>query len=435
MPEWSKRRIADLLIGQWPGEWGFDTALGETGVRVYRSTELDNDGHVKEGGVIRSVPAQKLNAKKLALGDVLLEASGGTPGRPVGRVGLYQPKHSELAICANFLRTLRPKPDVCSSFLRWALVLLHRRPEIWRFQQQTTGMSNLNVRDYLRHEIDIPSPDIQQRIAEILSTVDESIEETEALIAKTQQIKAGLMHDLFTRGVTPDGQLRPPREEAPQLYKESPFGWIPKEWSIRPLNKLADVNRGKFTIRPRNDPRYYDGAHPFIQTGDVAFASGRVLTIYSQTLNDRGLGVSRLFPLGTIMVTIAANIADTCVLGIPMCAPDSLVGVVPNAGEVGRYLELCIRQRKRWFENRAPQTAQKNINLDDLRPLPIPYPDRQEQAHIVDTYEAVDKQLQEEEQTSAKLQTLKHGLMQDLLTGRVRVPEVKAPEPKRAANV
>ena len=56
------------------------------------------------------------------------------------------------------------------------------------------------------------------------------IEQTETLIAKYQQIKAGLMHDLFTRGVTPDGKLRPTRAEAPQLYQESPLGWIPKEW-------------------------------------------------------------------------------------------------------------------------------------------------------------------------------------------------------------
>jgi type I restriction enzyme S subunit len=277
----------------------------------------------------------------------------------------------------------------------------------------------------------------QQRIAEILSTVDEAIEQTEALIAKTQQIKAGLIQDLFTRGVTADGQLRPPREEAPQLYKEeSPLGWIPKEWDVRPLDKLADVNRGKFTIRPRNDPRYYNGQYPFIQTGDVALAGGRVLASYSQTLNSLGLGVSRLFPVGTIMVTIAANIGDTCILGSPMCAPDSLVGVVPNAGEVARFLELCIRRRKRWFENRAPQTAQKNINLDDLRPMLVPYPAPDEQSRIAERYEAIDAQLLENEEEATKLGMFKRGLMQDLLSGAVPVAVEHQPGRKEvAANV
>ena len=294
---------------------------------------------------------------------------------------------------------------------------------------QGTSINGILRKDLIEYPIILPPLLHQKRIAEILSTVDEAIEYTEALIAKTQQIKAGLMHDLFTRGVTPDGQLRPPREEAPQLYKESPLGWIPKAWTIRPLNKLADIDRGKFTIRPRNDPRYYGGVYPFIQTGNVALGSGRVLTTYSQTLNDRGLSVSRLFPVDTIMVTIAANIADTCLLGIPMCAPDSLVGIVPNAGEIARYLELCIRERKRWFENRAPQTAQKNINLEDLRTLSIPYPDPEEQSCIADRYQVLDERLMEEEQVSAKLQKLKRGLMHDLLTARVRVPVDTSPEP------
>ncbi len=95
-------------------------------------------------------------------------------------------------------------------------------------------------------EILIPkAPEPQQRrIAEILSTLDETIEHTEALIAKTHQVKAGLMHDLFTRGVTPDGHLRPPNEQAPDLYKESSCGWIPKEWEVKALGALAEIVSG-----------------------------------------------------------------------------------------------------------------------------------------------------------------------------------------------
>jgi len=263
---------------------------------------------------------------------------------------------------------------------------------------------------------------VQRRIAEILSTIDDAIAHTEALIAKTQAIKAGLMHDLFTRGVTPDGKLRPPREEAPHLYKQSPLGWIPKEWSVRSLSEFADVNRGKFSVRPRDDPRFYGGAYPFVQTGDIALASGRTLTAFVQTLNEHGLVVSRLFPAGTIMVTIAANIGDTCILGIPMCAPDSVVGVVPKKGEQGRFIELVIRRRKRWLESRAPQTAQKNINLADLKPLLVPYPGTLEQEQIAETYEAVDTELIAGESTLEKLCKLKSGLMHNLLSGRVRVP-------------
>lgn len=281
-------------------------------------------------------------------------------------------------------------------------------------------------------EILIPKPPelIQRRIAEIISTADKAIEQTEALIAKYQQIKAGLMQDLFTRGVTPNGHLRPTRTQAPHLYKDSPLGWIPKEWEVQRLDSVSEVSRGKFTIRPRNDPRFYGGRYPFIQTGDVALSGGRTLNIYSQTLNEMGLSVSRLFPPGTIMVTIAANIADTCIIGIPMCAPDSLVGVQPNVRENARFIELSIRRRKLWLEARAPQTAQRNINLEDLRPLLIPWPDGLERLRISEMYEAQDSAIATSERQVQKLRQQKQGLMQDLLTGRVRV-KVGEAEAKR----
>lgn len=286
---------------------------------------------------------------------------------------------------------------------------------------EATGVPSIS-RDWL-YKVPVGSGEYgeQRRIAEILSTVDEAIEQTEALIVKYQQIKAGLLQDLFTRGVTPDGHLRPTRAQAPHLYKDSPLGWIPKEWEVQRLDSVSAVDRGKFTIRPRNDPRFYGGQYPFIQTGDVALSEGRTLNSYSQTLNEMGLSVSRLFPAGTIMVTIAANIADTCIIGIPMCAPDSLVGVQPKARENARFIELSIRRRKMWLETRAPQTAQRNINLEDLRPLLIAWPDGLERLRISERYEAHDAAIATCETHVRKLRQQKQGLMHDLLTSRVRV--------------
>lgn len=420
MSDWTRQPIKDLIESQWPGEWGSEHNPYVPSVVVYRSTDIDDEGHLLEdnGGVYRGLDPKRISTKKLLPGDILLEASGGTPDRPVGRVALFSGTRSELSVCANFLRTLRPKKIVCAEYLKWVLYSLHRQPAIWRYQQQTTGIINLKVVDYLNHPVDLPPLPQQRRIAEILSTLDEAIEQTEALIAKMQQVKAGMMHDLFTRGVTPAGRLRPTREQAPELYKESSLGWIPKEWEVRKLGEIAEVNRGKFSIRPRNDPRFYGGEYPFIQTGDVSLAQGRVLSTYSQTLNAAGLAVSRLFEAGTIMVTIAANIADTCILGVPMCAPDSLVGVQANQGQITRFLELCIRRQKDWFEARAPQTAQKNINLEDLRPLLIPAPTFQEQDIIAAIYENIDISLATSEQEIEKLRQKKHGLMHDLLNGR-----------------
>lgn len=286
---------------------------------------------------------------------------------------------------------------------------------------EATGVPSIS-RDWLRRiEFRVPAQPEQEHIAEILTTLDRTIEQTQALIEKFERITEGLLHQLLSQGVSSNGSLRPSRDEAPHLYKETRLGWIPIGWEIKELRMLADVSRGKFTVRPRNDPRFYGGDYPFIQTGDVALARGRILTDFGQTLNGKGLSVSKMFPVGTIMVTIAANIADTCILGVPMCAPDSLVGVTPKAGENARFIELSIRSKKRWLEGRAPQTAQRNINLEDLRPLLIASPDRPEQAAIAARYMAADSSLESIERELVKLQLQKAGLMHDLFSGGVSV--------------
>jgi type I restriction enzyme, S subunit len=278
---------------------------------------------------------------------------------------------------------------------------------------------HLHTREVSDFQFRLPQLEEQRRIAAILDTIDDVIHKTEQLIAKLKQMKQGLLHDLLTRGVDDNGELRDP-ERHPEQFQESVLGRIPKSWQVRLLGDLTNVSRGKFTHRPRNDPAYYGGRYPFIQTGDVAANVGGYLSSYSQTLSERGIAVSQEFPTATIAVTIAANIADTTILTMPMYFPDSVVGVVVVACVNVRYIELCIRRAKRTLDARAPQSAQKNINLQDLRPLPIPIPAAVEQERIANRYEGAQRRIGSEECALSKLRTLKAGLMDDLLTGRVR---------------
>jgi type I restriction enzyme S subunit len=287
-------------------------------------------------------------------------------------------------------------------------------------QSHGSTMKHIKKSDLLPFPLVIPPLPEQRRIAEILDAADAAIRETERVIAKLRQVKQGLLHDLLTRGLDAHGHLRDP-DVHPEQFKDSPLGRIPRDWEILPLAEVAAVNRGKFSHRPRNDPDYYGGQYPFIQTGDIASAEGDLITSYSQTLNERGSAVSRDFPVGTIAITIAANIADTAILGIPMYFPDSIVGAVVKEPHNNRYIELCIRRAKRRLEAQAPQSAQKNINLGILRPLRIPVPNPNEQNRIAETYESLVARIRAEEAVLAKRRQVKRGLMDDLLTGRVRV--------------
>jgi type I restriction enzyme S subunit len=160
----------------------------------------------------------------------------------------------------------------------------------------------------------------------------------------------------------------------------------PKGWEVVRLGEVGEVERGKFTPRPRNDPRYYGGPHPFIQTGDIAGVTG-YLRCWKQTLNDEGVAVSRRFGAGTICISIAANIGDTAILTFDSYFPDSVVGITVDTGRARtEFVEYALRFLRPRLSASAPQTAQRNINLKVLRPLRIPVPPVSAQDRFGDLY-------------------------------------------------
>jgi len=168
-----------------------------------------------------------------------------------------------------------------------------------------------------------------------------------------------------------------------------------KNWQTVELQDIALVERGKFSVRPRNDPKYFGGDIPFLQTGDVAGASGATISTYSQTLNGEGLKVSKFFPAGTLLITIAANIGDVAEVGFGFACTDSLVAVQPKEGVDKNWLKFFLQTQKSYFESRATQNAQANINLQTIRPLLVelsPLPEQTAIASLLSIWDlAIEK--------------------------------------------
>ena len=164
---------------------------------------------------------------------------------------------------------------------------------------------------------------------------------------------------------------------------------IPPKWSFSFLQNLGQFTRGKSKDRPRNDKKLFNGSYPFIQTGDVS-NSKMYINEYKNTYSEFGLRQSRLFPKGTLCVTIAANIAETAILNFDSCFPDSVVGYIPYknlySSEFAMYFINTIRKQ---LEHFAPATAQKNINMAILTEIPFPVPPLQEQQEIVRRVESL----------------------------------------------
>ena len=204
-------------------------------------------------------------------------------------------------------------------------------------------------------------------------------------------------------------------------HKRTAIGLIPHDWAVLALADIAAIERGKFSARPRNDPKYYGGEFPFIQTGDVTRSSGSITT-FTQTLNREGLRVSRLFPEGTLFFTIAANIGDVGIAKFEAACPDSLVAIVPHAGIQKGWLLYELARRKSDFESLASPGAQLNINLEKLRPYLLPVPTEAEQRAIAAALSDADALIAGLEKLIAKKRDLKQAAMQQLLTGQTRLP-------------
>jgi type I restriction enzyme S subunit len=224
-------------------------------------------------------------------------------------------------------------------------------------------------------------------------------------------------------------KLREVREQANQLTSriiQSVFLKIfgdpaknPKKFELRKLPYVSKLERGKFGHRPRTEPRFYGGKHPFIQIGDIP-RNTIYIRSYSQTLNDKGFAISKMFPRGTIVIAIAATIGEVGILDFDSCFPDSLVGITPDQSHVTpEYLYCFLTFMKERLTELAPLTAQRNINLKILAEVDIPLPQLHEQRKFSGLVQKMEKIRARQEFSTSEINELFHSLMHKAFRGEL----------------
>lgn len=156
------------------------------------------------------------------------------------------------------------------------------------------------------------------------------------------------------------------------------------------LNNLGFLSRGKSKHRPRNDPKLLGGPYPLIQTGDVKQAD-IYITKYESTYSLFGLQQSKMWPKGTLCITIAANIAETAILNFDACFPDSIVGFIPNDSVNTIFMRFQIEALKDYLNSKATEVAQKNLNIDKLTKVLLMVPPLELQNEFASFVEQIDK--------------------------------------------
>jgi len=283
-------------------------------------------------------------SQKLKVGDILIAASSGSI-KIVGKAILIEDEIN--SSFGAFCKVIRPSENVDYRYLSYYFRSSDYRQKISHLAAGA-NINNLRNEDLDNLEIPLPPLSTQKRIAEILDAADALRRKDQELLRKYDELAQAIFIDMFGDPVKNE-----------------------KGWEVKKLDKIGKLDRGVSKHRPRNAPELLGGIYPLIQTGDVANSNG-VIENYKATYSEIGLKQSKLWGKGTLCITIAANIAKTGILNFDACFPDSIVGFTPNEKLSNTiYVQFWLSFLQKMLEETAPESAQKNINLEILRNLDI----------------------------------------------------------------
>ncbi len=342
-------------------------------------------------------------------------------GGEIGRTAIWA---NELDDChfQNAVHRLRPNdgsivPRYFLHFMRFAA-----DHGLFRRLSGQTSIAHLTKEGLRQLVIPVPSVSEQSNIVEILDTVDDAMRTTEHLIAKLEDVNRGLLHDLLTRGIDEQGKVRDPSAR-PDEFVRTTQGVIHESWSIDLLGSIGRISSGTTPLRGHS--RYWvGGSIPWVKTGEVSFNEilGTEEYVTPAALSDTSL---RLLPVGTILIAMygeGVTRGRCAVLGVPATTNQACAAFEPDRGRVtSRFLFHYLQWQYETIRELGQGSNQTNLSGALLRNMTVVVPPLREQERIVDEFDAVALRIRREESSLQKFRTLKAGLMEDLLTGRVRV--------------
>ena len=310
--------------------------------------------------------------------------------------------------------------------------LEHRLPQIDYAGFEGSGLRHLQKK-YIRHlRLLCPPLNEQEYIAKVASTLDIAIRETEAIIVKLKAIKQGLLHDLLTRGIDANGELRPPQTEAPHLYKESPLGWIPKEWETKRLSELLAVVDPAMRSGPFGSAllkqELVSVGFPLLGIDNVHIE--RFVGSYTRFVAPKKFAELVRYAVrpADLMITIMGTVGRCCLvpedIGQALSSKHTWT-ITLDQRLYSPYLAMLQVNYSPWvlahFTRDQQGGTMAAIRSETLRSTLLPAPPREEQHLMEDRLLEVSKRIDLEVDSCAKMQLEKSALMDDLLTGRVRV--------------
>jgi type I restriction enzyme S subunit len=364
---------------------------------------------------------------QLQVGDVLIVKDGSTLG-----ISNYVRRLPRLTTVNGSIAVVRTRSSLHSEFL-YHLVNGNAFQKLIELKKAGLGVPHLFQADLREFFVSLPPLPQQRKIARILTTVDNLIEKTEAMIAKYQAIKQGMMHDLFTRGVDEHGRLRPPYEQAPELYKQSELGWIPKEWEVRRVDEVGTVKLGR-----QRSPKHQSGRFttPYLRVANVFDGFIDYSDVLEMDFTPREKETYSLLP-GDILLNEGQSLElvgrSAIYEGEPhlFCFQNTLIrfrAYLPNDARFCRGIFKYYIDIGKFMTIARQTTSVAHLGADRLAQLAFPCPHSDEQHRIAKALFQHEKRCELDRAYLNNLLQSKNGVMQDLLTGKVRVNVDEADE-------
>jgi type I restriction enzyme S subunit len=374
---------------------------------VYRNRRLSKPYEFSRGSVTQA----EVGRFTIRKGDVLITKDSETPD-DIG-VPCLIADDFEKTICGYHLALIRPEDALDSSYLSY---LFQSEATRRYFLAKAAGLTRfgLNARTIGALPIPMPQMDEQTAIANVLNAVECAVSNAKAVIAKAERLQKGLMQQLLTGRLKPDGTPRQPNE-----FQETKLGLLPKTWTAARVKDFGEVSTGK--TPPTANEANFGGDFQFITPGDLG--ATKWLRQTERSLSAPGAEFAGVLPANTVcVVCIGATIGKVGLAVRPACTNQQINSVVCSSNHSPEYLYYTIRHRAPHLLAIAGVNATPQLNKSEFSKYRLPMPATpEEEAEIGSRLAVFDEVVEAKTQKIAALQQLKKSLMQNLLTGRIRL--------------
>jgi type I restriction enzyme, S subunit len=339
--------------------------------------------------------------------------------------------------CSTDILVLRPKLGHDSAYI----VKIFQSERVGAAAELTaagTKMPRTSWKELRNLEVFCPSHSCQETIASILDTLDTAIQRTEAIIEKLKQVKQGLLHDLLTRGIDANGELRPPADEAPELYQDSQLGRIPKEWDTAPLSVYASKADNSFVNGPFGSDLLSSELRsegvPVIYVQDVKTTGYKKVSLYHvSTKKAASLGFCRVQKDDVLVAKVGTPPGDCAVYedDLDAIVTQDVIRIKPTKNCSSEFICQLLNSSigRHAIRSIMVEGTRGRVSLTDFKKMNVPHVPWREQLHIAESAKVISRRQSLAQDELRALCHLKSGLMDDLLTGRVRVTDLLAAQP------